>query len=763
MKIYQKGKRMLAALLGIFLLCSSLGQPMTAGALDGNIWEDGILYYRQIDGMSAVTVIGTEQQLSGTLEIPEYFGDMEVVRIEDSAFEGQTGLTSVTVPATVQQIGARAFYGCSGLEQADLENTLQYVGADAFAETAWYAAHAQDEMMILDEVVLISVGETVSELTLPETVRVIANQACMEHTALRSVAMTSYTGYVGEKSFLGCTNLSDVILPNGVKDVGDYAFAGCAATRIVVPATVLSVGVGAFMNCAALEQVVLWNGILRIGSNAFLGCSAVEQISIPDSATHLGSGVFRKCSNLQKVVVGSRITDIPDYAFQECTSLSSVTIRGDVTRIGTGTFNKCTSLQTIALPDSLMDIDAEAFQSCMSLTEINIPASLRSVGVNAFFDTAFMKQLYAEQTGSSFVIWGDQVLLDYIGEDEIAAVPEGVTLVAGAAFAANETIREIILPESMRSLSAYAFDALDTLEQIYIPDSVSHIGAYAFWDCISLREIILPESLTCINEGVLFGCEQLTRVEIPQGVEQILNEAFRYTALSAVQLPESVAYVGDSAFYDIETLGEIVVNAPLCELDECAVSENAIIWGYEGSPAEEYARINGNAFMYLENPPTTTAATSTTAEISTTTTAATQTSEGTVISSGPDTGTAPDTGTQEQTTTTTTTARVTTTTPIWTTTTTAATTTEDIQVGDLDGDGEVSIPDATAVLTLYVRHAVGLLTEEEEEKLPLADVNRDGKVDLSDATLLLTYYAVYGAGLTDQSFAVWRDVQETGA
>ncbi|MBQ8515262.1 MAG: leucine-rich repeat protein [Ruminococcus sp.] len=740
MKIYQKGKRILAALLGVLLLFGSPGQPIEAAALDAAIWTDGLLQYRQIDGMSAVTVTGSDQALSGDLVIPEYFSDMEVVRIEDGAFEGQTGLTSVTVPDTVQRIGARAFYGCSALEQADVENTLQYVGEEAFAETAWYTAHAQDELMILDGVVLISAGENVSELALPETVRVIASQACMDHTALTSVVMTACTGYVGARSFSGCTNLSDVILPNGVKDVGDYAFAECAVTRIVIPATVLSVGAGAFVNCTFLEQVILWDGVVRIGSNAFLGCSAVEQLSIPDSVTQLGSGVFRKCSNLQKVVAGSRIAAIPDYAFQECTSLSSVTIRGAVTRIGIGAFNKCTSLQAIALPDSLMDIDAEAFQSCMSLTEVNIPASLRSVGVNAFFDTALVKRLQTEQAGSSYVIWDGQVLLSYRGEDEKAVIPEGVTLVAGAAFAANETICEIVLPEGLRSLSAYAFDALDTLEQIYIPDSVSHIGAYAFWDCISLREIILPASLTCINEGVLFGCEQLVYAEIPQGVEQILNEAFRYTALSDVTLPESVTYVGDSAFYDIAALGEIVVNNPLCELDECAVPENTVIRGYEGSAAEEYARINGNPFLYLEELTVTTTTALTTAKSQMTTSAMTQTGEETTAA----------------------TTRITTTTPHWTTTTTATSTTADEQAGDLNGDGEISVSDVTAVMTLYVRYAAGLLTEEERVQLSLADVNRDGIVDLSDATLLLSYYAVRGAGLTDLPFAVWRDVQETG-
>ena len=456
MKIFQKGKRMLALWLSICLMWMFGCFPglnwmqFCADAEENARWSDGILLYQQAGDLSAWMVMGTASaQYSGELEIPEYYLDWEVVSVADSAFEAQTEITAVTIPATIQSIGARAFYGCSSLGEIHVENTLQSVGEEAFSETAWSTAHAQDEMRILDDTVLISVGETICDLILPETVRVIADGACMGNTNLTSVILTEYTGYVGKKSFFSCENLTDVVLPNGVKSLGDYAFSGSALGRVVVPATIMAIGKGAFSNCTAMEQVVLWDGVLRIGSSAFSGCTSIRQISIPDSVTEMGSSAFRQCSNLQKAVIGSRVTILPDYLFQECTSLSDVTLKGAVTRVGSSAFYKCTALPSVVLPETVTDIGSEAFQSCMSLNSINIPEGIRNIGVNAFFETGFFNHLRTEQEQSGFVIYDGRILLGYYGEDLSVTVPDGVTLIAGAAFAANDDIEEIFLPDSL--------------------------------------------------------------------------------------------------------------------------------------------------------------------------------------------------------------------------------------------------------------------------------------------------------------------------
>ncbi|MBQ8725005.1 MAG: leucine-rich repeat protein, partial [Oscillospiraceae bacterium] len=543
MKILKKGKRRLALLISLCLAwslgCYAMSRDhvlYNAYAETGQL-SDGTLLYRQSSSMAALIVTGSVQECSGDIVIPVSWSGMNIIEIADEAFSGQTEITGVTVPDTVQRIGAGAFRGCTSLEQVNLENTIQSVGAGAFEDTAWSAAHADDEMMILDELVLISVSDSAEKIYVPDSVRVIADEACMDNTSLKTAVMTEYTGYIGKKSFSGCTGLTEAIFPNGVKSIGDHAFADSMLTRAVIPATVLSVGKSAFLHCTALEQVTLWDGILRIGSNAFSSCTSLKQVTVPDSVTELGSSAFKQCTNLQQVSLGIHVTEIQDYTFQDCTSLSVVSMGSQVKRIGVFSFNKCTALQSITLPDGLVQIGSKAFQSCMSLAGINIPESVLDIGTNAFFDTMFYNDLRAVSSDSSFVVYNGTVLLEYYGEDTIVNVPSGIRVIGGSAFGSNETIETIVLPSSIISLSSYAFENLWTMEQITGMEYLQYVGVYAFVDCISLQTLDLNAVLGTVPEGAAMGCEGLVSVNIDDGITGIEEDAFRFSGLASVLIP----------------------------------------------------------------------------------------------------------------------------------------------------------------------------------------------------------------------------------
>ncbi len=629
MKNLKKGKRGLAVCIAMCLFwtlaCFTVSRNAAACTVyaDTEQLSDGTLFYKQYGTISALTVTGTVSECSGEVAIPETYSGMSIVEIAAGAFSGQTEITSVTVPGTVQKIGTNAFRGCTSLEHVDLENTIQSVGAGAFAETAWIAAHAEDEMTILDEVVLISVSSSLEELYIPETVRVIADEACMENTALTTAILTGYTGYVGDKSFYGCTGLTDVIFSSGIKSIGNYAFTDSAVTRVVIPATVLSMGKGAFLRCTALEQVTLWEGIVRIGGSAFASCTSLRQIIIPDSVTEVGSSAFKQCTGLQQASIGKGITEIPDYIFQGCTSLSSVTISGQASGIGNGAFNKCTALQSIALPESIVHIGSEAFQSCMSLSEVNIPENVIDIGTRAFFDTAFYNNLRAENSESCFVQYNDTILLGYYGEDTHVYVPSGIKVIAGGAFASNETIVSVILPSTIESLSSYAFESMLAMETISGTEYLKYIGAYAFWDCISLQSLDIQGATEVIPEGVASGCESLGSVNIQDGITGIETDAFRFSGLTFVRIPESVEYIRTGAFGDCEFLEQIEILNKDTVLEEQSIPVETEIRCYEGSTAHEYAAAYGNPFVIIDPISGTEPSETTTSGVSTTSTTAT--------------------------------------------------------------------------------------------------------------------------------------------
>ena len=85
---------------------------------------------------------------------------------------------------------------------------------------------------------------------------------------------------------------------------------GKAATEIVLPEGVKAIGMWAFCNCKAFTSVKISNGVTRIGYEAFRDCEALTTIEIPASVTNIEEGTFRGCKNLRSITVSK---DNPSY------------------------------------------------------------------------------------------------------------------------------------------------------------------------------------------------------------------------------------------------------------------------------------------------------------------------------------------------------------------------------------------------------------------------------------------------------------------
>ena len=186
---------------------------------------------------------------------------------------------------------------------------------------------------------------------------------------------------IGNYAFDGCRSLTSVTIPSSVTRIGWWAFASCSSlTSVDIPSSVTSIGVGAFQCCSSLTSVAIPSSVTEICGQAFSGCSSLTSVDIPSSVTEIGWHTFSGCSSLTSVDIPSSVTRIGDYAFRGCSSLTSVAIPSSVTRIDEYAFHGCSSLTSVTIPSSVTRIGDYAFLECSSLTSVTIPSSVTRIG-----------------------------------------------------------------------------------------------------------------------------------------------------------------------------------------------------------------------------------------------------------------------------------------------------------------------------------------------------------------------------------------------
>lgn len=145
---------------------------------------------------------------------------------------------------------------------------------------------------------------------------------------LTEVTLPNTVDEIGYQAFFKCSNLTKVIIPEGVTKIGQAAFYGCSQlTSITIPSTITNMDT-AFSGNTALSHVTLTNGISKISSNAFERCTGLTEVEIPASVDQICPFAFNGCTNLKRVLLEKNIKTINVNAFKDCTNLSDVKYNG---------------------------------------------------------------------------------------------------------------------------------------------------------------------------------------------------------------------------------------------------------------------------------------------------------------------------------------------------------------------------------------------------------------------------------------------------
>ena len=594
-----------ASVTNIDILNSRLYDFVNITIADGSkmfVTEDGVTY-----NADKTKVIRCDTSKTGAYVMPDtvtsiadnaFYGCAQLtsVKISDNvtdivynAFADCGALAQVTLPSKLTSIECWAFTGCEKLASIAFPGTLQAIGEEAFAYSGLTSVSLPKSITDLGNRAFLSC-ENLTSVNLPDTMTYLGNSAFENCIGLTEVVLPQSMIEVGDGAFYGCENLKTVSFPSNIKTIGDSVFSGCSSLQdISLPLSLQRIEDRAFSNCKSLANISLPRNLQYIGKGAFSSCSALKEMTIPDSVKTIGDYAFAYCGGMESVAFGKGLAEIPPYAFYE-TDLHELHVPETIKRIERAAFALCNHLsyvefanknlemdgfafvgcplnrsdlpdaietigdvaefyqrdiQKLVLPNGVTSIAYGNFKDCSNLTEIDIPETVISMGGYAFHGTAWFD---AQADGEVYL---KQVFYTYKGAmpvDKELTIKEGTTVIADYALEERSELKALKLPDGLKTIGAWSFFSCSSLETITIPASVTTIDTSAFAKCSSLTAIhVSPDNPYYKSvDGVLFskdGTEllwcpnrQAWRYEVPETVTKIATGAFSESGVSSVRI-----------------------------------------------------------------------------------------------------------------------------------------------------------------------------------------------------------------------------------
>ena len=486
----------------------------------------------------------------GSVELPLY-----VAEIADLALTNASGLTGITFEpnSVLTKIGSRAFQG-TGITEITIPASVTLIGSEAFAG--------------LVDLVRVSF-DTDSQLE-------IIGFGAFKSTGITEVTIPDSTNSIGIEAFANIPGLTFVILDSGSSEtesvlasIGARAFIGSGLAAITIPASVTSVGDQAFANSESLEKVYFLGDAPLVGQDAFLLVSATAEGVVLWTANGFEAG--ENWNGLQIVIFGSTPCSNSGYVLTvdgEITNnygcAGDLEIPSDVAAIGPGAFLGADLLETISFADesSLAVIQERAFANT-GLTSVSLPASVVSIGDQAFANTSALTSITFDPESTLTTIGSGA--FSYSGLIEFT-VPSSVTSINDQAF------------EHTADLAAISFD----IGSNETGSTLESIGSGAF-NSSGLAEINIPASVTTIGDLVFSNTSALTAItfgseETASTLATIGASAFSNSGLASIDLPASVTSIGDQAFaytYDL-TIFNFTSNSNLSSIGAGAFNYSGI-------------------------------------------------------------------------------------------------------------------------------------------------------------------------------------------
>lgn len=573
----------------LFLLLFMTLSSESIYAIDFEV--NGITYYASSLTTTDVKVTGKTNNCTGRIVIPEtvtYQGrQYTVVAIDEEAFYKKDDITSIVIPKTITYIYDDAFRGCDNLDAvyiSSLDSWLNIRFGDSGSNPLTGANH------------LFVNGKEIHEIIIPDDVTVLDDYAFWGFLGLYKVIIPKTLKAIGME-FNNCRNLEVVISKNEKPSLieiesDSYPFRG------ISPSAKLLVPRGTISSYLAIPK---WRNnfyeIIEEGndeSNTISFADAnVKAICIANWDTN-GDGEISK----------EEAATVTDAGFGKAFRKSSINIFPEfkyftgLTCIGNEAFEKCSNLNYIILPPNIKTLYSQAFKEC-GFTTFTIPEGIENIPselllgcpLNSISLPASIKEISSDypfpRTITTITINKDNSYFECPSESNCIVYKESNTIV----FGTNNSK----IPSGVLHIGANAFQGATGLANVILPSSIITIDKEAFKNCSNLESVELPIGLTTIGESAFSGCTSLSKIQLPNTLTSIGTFAFETCSkIESITIPQNVSDWHGSSFIGCDGLLSVNVKCkipiPYQVFAECGQLKSVVL-------TEGVNSIGSNAFI----------------------------------------------------------------------------------------------------------------------------------------------------------------------
>ena len=513
---------------------------------------------------SSGTITDADDNISGTLNIPETIDGKTVLQIGWQAFRDCKSLVSVNIPKTVTSIGSSAFRDCINLSNITLNynNTREFtcaIGSYAFSGCTNLTGLAiPNSVTTLGSCIIAKTA--IESITIPKSVKSADRGVLADCPSLTTVILedgiTAVPYGLCDCSSYNNSYIENVTIPDSVTEIGSYAFDNCDALKAInIPKGVKTIGWAAFRDCDNLTNIVMNYNNTRefecaINGEAFSGCTNLTELIIPSSVTKLGSAIIAKTA-IESITIPKSVKSADRGVLANCPSLTTVILEDGITAVPYGLCD-CSSynnsyIENVTIPDSVTEIGSYAFNNCDAITEVNIPKNVKKIGYEAYENCSSLSKVtfnYNDEEGFSCEI-GTEAFADCPNIKELS-LPEKITSL-GYQFIRGTAISSITVPSTVTSASS-AFDGAIWLDDVYFADGITKIPneiCANYNNNSYIQRVEIPMSVTEVGYEAFENCKRLTSLTLPEGVTKIGYEAFNNCPALTVYCLESMPAITD--------------------------------------------------------------------------------------------------------------------------------------------------------------------------------------------------------------------------